>query len=472
MTGAVPPMASGDGRPHAEDLEDLLDLYLHAPCGYLTLDEELRVVRVNRTFLELTGRDEADVVGRLDWPALLRAGDRILFETHARPMLAAGHPVSAMAVELPRADGSRLSALVHLVPRQVRDRRLVRVTVFDATERRAYERELLHERHRAEAGQRQLQALFAVSRSLESASTVDEVAAAVTDGLTSVLRCADVDVWVVDGSVLSCIRSTQPEELRSAPFLALSGSGVLSEAARSGEILPWIPDRRVVPLRDRDRVGGVIALRSDDRTHELTDDLLQAFGHLAGGALARAVRFEAEAQARAHAELEAVTDTLTGIGNRRALDRELEAELARAARDGSTPALALIDIDRFKGLNDRYGHPTGDDVLVAVAQRLRDRSRVYDVVARWGGEEFAVLLRAVPGDDALASILEGFRAVIAREPVMTRSGPVEVTVSVGGARWRPWWRTSADLLSGADRALYLAKQNGRDRVEVDQRRSA
>jgi diguanylate cyclase (GGDEF)-like protein len=157
-------------------------------------------------------------------------------------------------------------------------------------------------------------------------------------------------------------------------------------------------------------------------------------------------------------------DQLTGAPNRRAFEEALTAEHARIVR-GSLPAgLFVVDIDRFKSVNDRYGHAIGDEALVAVVRRLTESLRPSDVVARWGGEELTVLAPGLGGRHALERFAGRIRAIVADVPLDTTADPISLTVSVG-----------ATLLDGsvaplaalrfADEALYDAKQT-RDAAAV------
>ena len=166
--------------------------------------------------------------------------------------------------------------------------------------------------------------------------------------------------------------------------------------------------------------------------------------------------------ARANRELErlSLTDSLTGLPNRRHFDRLLDHEIRRAGRYDDPLSLLLVDIDRFKALNDAHGHQYGDQVLREVAVCIRAHLRESDVVARWGGEEFGVL---APGTDGDGALLLGERL---REAVQNRaSGGAEnaLTVSVGVAVHRPG-QTAEELLRRADDAVYRAKEAGRNRV--------
>ena len=157
-----------------------------------------------------------------------------------------------------------------------------------------------------------------------------------------------------------------------------------------------------------------------------------------------------------------VTDYLTGARNRRYFMKTLRAELERADRI-DPPAVLLIDIDRFKSVNDTYGHQAGDVVLVAVADRLAGSIREGDTVARYGGEEFAVLLPEMPDLETLEERAETIRRSIALTPVELPGGAeLTVTASCGAAVWSEG-ETDEALLDAADRGLYAAKRGGRDR---------
>ena len=156
----------------------------------------------------------------------------------------------------------------------------------------------------------------------------------------------------------------------------------------------------------------------------------------------------------------AVTDSLTGLRNRRYVTRHLEG-LLRAGR----AALLLLDVDRFKTVNDTYGHVVGDLVLKEVAARLKEHLRAVDVVARFGGEDFVVAMGCAVEEEAL-QVAERLRASIAEHPVPTgQTDPLYITASIGVALAQSGESLSG-LLGAADAALYRAKANGRNRVEL------
>lgn len=161
----------------------------------------------------------------------------------------------------------------------------------------------------------------------------------------------------------------------------------------------------------------------------------------------------------------ALTDPLTGLYNRRYLLRHLQGLLAPGASAGGVAAL-MIDIDRFKEINDRWGHPAGDAALRTVALSLRGNVRVFDSVARFGGEEFVVVMPATTAEDAV-SAADRLRASIGALTWAPAPGVVHpLSVSIGVAAASPGAIPPEELLSRADAALYAAKRAGRNRVEL------
>ncbi|WP_453960319.1 GGDEF domain-containing protein [Amorphus suaedae] len=159
-------------------------------------------------------------------------------------------------------------------------------------------------------------------------------------------------------------------------------------------------------------------------------------------------------------------DTLTGTANRRAFMEEAERARGDARTAGAPLSVLMIDIDHFKSINDRYGHSTGDEVLVAVAARIRASLGEGEVLARIGGEEFAIVLPGISGEAARAAA-DRVRVSISGSPMSSATGPVEVTVSIGATEYGGGDDSVEDLLRQADRALYEAKARGRNCVVWD-----
>lgn len=173
-------------------------------------------------------------------------------------------------------------------------------------------------------------------------------------------------------------------------------------------------------------------------------------------AVQRALRDDLERASR--------TDPLTQLANRRALDETLRWSLFQAARRQQPTSMVLLDLDHFKAVNDNFGHPVGDEVLVELGRRLGARVRRGDLAARWGGEEFCALLTDT-GEDGARGFAEALRLAVRGAPFETAAGPVYLTASFGAATAAPGQTDPAELLRLADEALYRAKRAGRDRVE-------
>lgn len=163
----------------------------------------------------------------------------------------------------------------------------------------------------------------------------------------------------------------------------------------------------------------------------------------------------------------ATVDSLTQLSNRREFRRSVDDAVAKAQADGAALVLVMIDLDRFKHVNDRYGHGAGDEVLRRVTGAARARLRHGDVAGRLGGDEFAALLRDMPLDEGIAWA-EALRAEIEACRFQFGATPVGVTISVGVAAWNPVLRNAAELMHAADAALLRTKGEGRNRVAVAQ----
>ena len=244
--------------------------------------------------------------------------------------------------------------------------------------------------------------------------------------------------------------------------VAVAGTGSLPAAAAAGILLgaslvgalTWLYLRhRVDPVAD----AAVAAAAGEDTGVPIPD---HADPRLRSG-------FAALAEALADARRDATIDRLTGVATRGSIMTTLSSEVERAIRYDRQLSVAFVDVDHFKSVNDRHGHATGDSVLRAVAQAIRSALRAADVVGRYGGEEFVVVLPETSIDDA-ATISEKLRSAVER--VIVRSGdgsPVSVTISVGITGGRGRTLRADVLLRGADAAMYAAKALGRNQVAVD-----
>ena len=217
------------------------------------------------------------------------------------------------------------------------------------------------------------------------------------------------------------------------------------------------PARLEFPLAAGRESFGSLLLFGDRFTSEQRESAGWLVGH--------AVIALSNAQRHRRVEQQALVDGLTGLANRRLSTAALEKELARAERFGEPLALVLTDIDDFKLINDRWGHPTGDEVLKLFAKTLRESVREIDLAGRWGGEEFALLL---PGTDLEGGreLAERVRRKLARKKFLAPDGErIRVTASFGVAAF-PDVKSQDELVAASDGALYEAKHSGKNRVAV------
>ena len=152
--------------------------------------------------------------------------------------------------------------------------------------------------------------------------------------------------------------------------------------------------------------------------------------------------------------------------NRRYFEMKARDELERAMRFGRPFSLLMVDIDNFKNVNDRFGHRSGDEVLVELARRMTEVTRDIDTCARYGGEEFVLLLPETDSEGARV-VAEKLRRIVSDAPIgVSDAGRLSVTVSVGVAGYPEHGDSLPDVLKRADEALYVAKRAGKDRVIV------
>jgi diguanylate cyclase (GGDEF)-like protein/PAS domain S-box-containing protein len=230
----------------------------------------------------------------------------------------------------------------------------------------------------------------------------------------------------------------------SCPLVASMADGAPHEAEvylhhKQGHRLPvWV---RTSPLRDADgNFIGAVEVFTDISSRQALQEQVEELKKLS------------------------LIDPLTGLPNRRHLEAQLHSRLEEMRRSGVTFGLLFTDIDHFKQFNDRYGHDIGDQVLAIVANTLALSIRPFDVVCRWGGEEFAGIF---PHTDlsTLRGIADRLRILVAHSRVKTGIGALTVTVSIGGTVAKSD-DSAASIIKRADTLMYASKTNGRNRVKV------
>lgn len=426
----------------------------------LTRDGE--IVQVNPALCAITGFTAAELLGQRPpfsfWPPESREANAEIL----RDVVAAGG--GAFDIELTRADGTRFPANISAVTTDLGDgSRWFLNTVRDVTDLRAHE---AAQRRHAE----QLAAITDVIREighcdpLDARPTICRTALALSDG-----ACA-VSLWEVDRDGSLVTTATRPETTspyrigvhareHGANVVMTTGQPLFVRDARESPHC----DRRIIellgaasvlfhPIADATGMRGALAISWPAMREEPADGELLLLGVLAGEASIAMQR----ADLLGRLDELTRTDELTGLPNRRAWDELLTHELAIGERQGQPVSVAMLDLDFFKKYNDEHGHLAGDRLLRAAAATWQATLRATDVLARWGGEEFALLLPGCDGAGA-AVLIERLRGTL----------PDGVTFSAGVATATADGHTAPRaLVDAADQALYLAKAGGRDRVVV------
>ena len=245
----------------------------------------------------------------------------------------------------------------------------------------------------------------------------------------------------------------------------------------------WLPQAEAVTPEDGGRPGdglcapllaadgsrlGVlwVDVPDDGRPAALLGQALEAFAVAAALALEETVRRERAEASAARSEALAARDPLTGIANRAGISRDIERAIQSRRQDQRLMALAFLDLDGFKQVNDRHSHAAGDHVLQTVAARLHGQLRPGDRAARWGGDEFLVVLQNLDGEPDALLVLERLCAALA-EPIHHAGHQLQVTASVGVALRHPAEQANLEkLVRRADAAMYQVKRAGRNGIAV------
>ncbi|MCH7494249.1 diguanylate cyclase, partial [bacterium] len=317
-------------------------------------------------------------------------------------------------------------------------------------------------------------------RSVASSLRPDDIIGVVATELPAICGVDRLGVYLYDQG-RDVLRLHSHSEMSAVPEnleIASDASSLLWECMTSGEDrvvqdlvaeLGWSPRPgfrtpafAVLSMRSGDQPMGVLTAADPVGAQRFSAEQVNLLGGLArqiATALSNALQYE-------HTVKLSQTDDLTGLWSRRYFEPALRRELARSKRLGSPLTVMMLDLDHFKRVNDAHGHGVGDEVLKEVARRVQEVVRQVDVVGRFGGEEFVVIL---PDTASAPAALAGerLRAAIAAAPVRTAAGEIPVTVSLGVASTPPLEvARPAELLALADKALYQAKDAGRNRLEV------
>ncbi|MBT8228253.1 MAG: diguanylate cyclase, partial [Dactylosporangium sp.] len=383
------------------------------------------------------------------------------------PLLLKGRPVGVVYLDSRAAKGIFLAEDVELLTAIT-----THVALFLETARTAQLKVAVqvarHERDVAELLRSRMRTMTA---SLDASEVAYRLAAAVAEFLPD--TAAYLLHRAEDGtSALVCSGPAEAEGSRWRPLdphgwdvpasLMQAESAVLGVRGVDPLPLPeYLPESTAswltVPLSARGTGRGILVAATSGRPY--TEAEVEVTTALAGQgiiALDNALLFERVENAATH-------DELTGLFNRRHFLDQGRRHLVHAAGPDAQVAAVMVDIDHFKQVNDTYGHDVGDEVIRSIAQRLASVLRRSDLIGRYGGEEFAVLLPETTPDDAL-SAARRLHTAVAQEPLATTAGALSLTVSVGLSALGGAGSALADLLRLADQALYTAKRTGRDRV--------
>jgi diguanylate cyclase (GGDEF)-like protein len=320
---------------------------------------------------------------------------------------------------------------------------------------------------------RHLTLLNNVSRHAIATLNVEQMLARIAEELELGLSYDHIGIGLADYDAKEIVVRAEAGRRREALGRRVSfGDGLIGDVARTGEpssgsapdgspfLLEGSVSGLALPIMYADELLGVLYLETSEE-HEFTEEehqLLRTLADLISGALHNARTLQ-------KAQEQAITDGLTGVKTHRYLMEALSSEWRRATRMGRPFALLLMDLDRFKFVNDHYGHLEGDVVLRRVGRLLEEHCRRSDVVARYGGDEFVILMLETALEQA-RQLANKLRGMLAADPLLRQRG---ITASFGIATFPVHGSTPEELLERADAAMYLSKRRGGNAVSTAQR---
>lgn len=495
------PAARGLSIPLSPDLESLratasclATLVDSVQAGALMEDEECRVILVNRAFCEMFGIPEGpdDLVGWetrtiLGWTSELFVESDAFFP---RIETLVTERRRVLSEELALRDGRTFER--DYIPvftagdyqghfwvfRDITSHKRTEIELRKAAQRLELANRTLAAANRTlEGTNRRMDLLNELGDLLQTAESRDEGVGVLGSVLPRIFESFAGAVYLEEAdppslnAVVSWGSPPPPEgSLRVTDCWALrrgrphpadpAGRGPLCPHAEAGAARGTL----CIPMMAHGGTLGLLHLRqSEDAGGDGEGDLV-AIRHLAFNTAEQLALGLVNLELRHRLREQALRDSLTGLYNRRHLEDRLGEELRRAYRAGAPLAILLLDLDRFKEINDAHGHAAGDQILTRFAAMLQEIVRTEDVVARYGGEEFTVIL---PGADTAAAVrvAETLRRRTRRLVVQVGAERVRgITVSVGVSSYPASGETADELMAAADAALYLAKDEGRDRV--------
>lgn len=282
----------------------------------------------------------------------------------------------------------------------------------------------------------------------------------INPGFTAITGYTEADIV---GQLLSVLKSGVHgdafyRELWETISAGRHWHGEITNRRKDGKL--YVEEQSITPVRNLDgEIAHFVAIKQDVTARRAMEDELRFANERLRNQLTEIQALQAQLREQA------IRDPLTGLHNRRFLSESLDREIARAEREARPIAFALMDIDHFKHVNDTYGHGAGDGVLMALAALLRDTTRRSDIVCRYGGEEFIVLMPGMAAEAAVKRADE-WRERFAATIVRIDEIEIRATLSVGLAHFPAHGRDGPEVLRAADEALYDAKSKGRNKVRV------
>lgn len=466
-------MRYGDNR--------LLD---HAPVALCAVNLNGEILAHNPIlpqWLGLVDRGgEGVLVGRnlVDW---LTPAGKLLYEARLMPTLLERGTAREVVLEVRGREGQPASVILNAnLVVEPNGRRLVYVALIDAANRIAFERELLEARRAADVASSQLSLLQEATSQLAVAEGLDDLGRTLTDTAGRATQAAWTLVRVIDNHQPDTARAehswgSYPEGI--VPFGTSPISGEMIVCRNADEIRAVLPEDA-----DALRSAGVEALIVTPilrvahgetkllgaihswfrRSRSLEADVLDSLQALAG----QAERVIEHLQLQDRVRHRALHDGLTGLPNRILLEERLEFMIAGSRRTESTCAVLFLDLDGFKAINDRLGHRVGDEVLIAVSDRLRETCRAGETVARLGGDEFVVAVTRIDAN-GVGELATRIRDCI-RLPLEGEAEGAPLSASIGAVIWDSSGAgplpNPTQLVSAADAAMYEAKHGGKDSI--------
>lgn len=317
----------------------------------------------------------------------------------------------------------------------------------------------------------QMKALHEISNAIFRSLRLDEMLKSVAQSLIQQLGFDRVRIYLVnkEGDILESVLSMdqrQHESGEKESFPLTRGFHPMVDL-----ILGKAHDERIekyqrtilyLPLRTRDENMGVLMVDNILSQQEIPVEQVTVLSAVAGQ-LGMAIK---NARLFQGVEELAITDGLTGLYLLRYFKQRLREEFFRAERNRGQLSLMILDIDHFKRFNDTYGHPAGDTILASVAERVLSNARKVDLTARYGGDEFVILLPDTSADEAMLLAERLHQAVSGEQVKLSHDRSVPLTVSIGVATYPTHAATIEELIKRADEALYWIKSHGRNRIRL------